>query len=242
MAPQKRDEFTAFDESAEGGDIFDGVKKGGDRENTEETVKKADYEAAIRERNEAQRLRDEAIRGMLEGAANAPRQPEPQPQPGNGTDQNYQLEGVPENVDPETRALLSSVLAAERRRTEELMNRRFGPAIEQMERDRSIEEIENAVPGFKQELMNEVEQMFRELPPDVQKQYDNKVGIEALAARAKLRKLEEGIQAAAPDMAFNAPARRTKQATTKKGVEATDIWSLSDDDFDTLISRVRTGL
>ena len=228
---QQRDQLSAFDDSVDMNPMS--VVQPDNVDDT--TVTKANYEKVIEERNAAQGARDEAIRSMLEGAKSAVVDEPTEIAP----DENYQLGGIPENTDPEVVNLLSSVLSVERRKIEEDMNRKYGPAMERVERENSLNEINDVVPGFKEELLGEVEQMFNELSPDDKKKYDSRVGIEALAARVRARRLESSIQSGATDMVFSAPSGHSKQTGGDTGVSANDIWNLSDDNFDAAMATIR---
>lgn len=233
---QPRDNFSEFDDTI--GPII--ATPATEQNSGGARFSEDDRKELIRERNAAQTARDDAIKSMLDGHANAATQATAtQPAAEPKIDENYALEGLPDDTDPEVVTLLSSVLSAERRRTEEDMGRRYGPAMERIERETSLNEIENVVPGFKEDLINEVEQMFRELPADQQALYDNRVGIEALASRVRLQRLESGIQSGGAEMASNAPVRRSPPPSSTGGVSAEDIWNLSEDEFDTALERIR---
>jgi len=227
---QPRDQLSAFDDA---GGNFDPAPTRAKEEDV--SVPKSRLDEEIQRRKAAEYGREEAIRKMLDGYKPSAHEQEPeQIKP----DDHYQLDGLPEDTDPEVANLLSRVLSTERQKMERDIARQYGPALEKVQRESSIEEIDGVVPGFKKELMADVEQMFRAMSPEQQREYDNRVGIEALAARARLKRMEGGIQGDATDMAFTSPPS-VDRADTKKGVTANDIWALSDEEFDALSDRIR---
>jgi hypothetical protein len=231
----QRDEFSQFDETLGGPD--EGQEANPPREEQEEQKAESGVDKRIsdltRERNEAVKMRDEAIRKMLEGAPT--RAPEPDPAPKESDD--FVADSLPEDTDPEVADVLRPVLAAHEARIRREFEARYGPAITRVERDQNIELIETRVEGFRKELMEDVEEMFKAMSPEEQAEYDNRLGIEALALRAKINRINSGRDFT--DMAHSAPSGNTPP-DRPRGPSEQSVWDMPDEEFDAWMAKIRT--
>lgn len=229
MAP--RDNFSQFDD-----DLTDPVETvAKNKEQEPDPVPAADYEKIKQERDEANRLRDETIRGMLAGVQQ--NQVAPQEQKAPAGDDEFLKEHLPDDVDPDVLALLSPVLKAQRDVIERDVAEKFGHIAETVERDENLKVIAGRVDGFSQELLPEIKQLYDALPAQDREEYDNRLGIEILARRVLENKRGRSDMSG---MAFTetpaTPAERSAGGTTEQ-----DIWDMPDEEFETLMHNVKMG-
>jgi hypothetical protein len=230
MAP--RDNFSQFDD-----DLTDPVAGiAPNKEQDPEPVPAADYEKIKQERDEANRLRDETIRGMLAGVQQNQAAPQEPTQAPTGDD-DFLKDHLPDDVDPDVLALLTPVLKAQRDVIEKGVAEKYGHVAETVERDENLKVIAGRVDGFSQELLPEIKQLYDALPAHEREEYDNRLGIEILARRVLENKRGRSDMSG---MAFSetpaTPAERSAGGTTEQ-----DIWDMPDEEFETLMHNVKMG-
>ena len=227
---RNRDSLSEFDVETE--DFFeDPAGQKDEKEPKEEMVPKSRLDDLIAQRDSYANQRDEAIRSMLSTRQQS-YSPPPQPQV-----PEVQL---PQGVDEEAAALLKPILDPVIQQTIQVtkdiatqealaaVNNTYGPALQEAQRQAGIREIDGRVEGFSSTLMQDVKQMFNELPPEERQRYDNPVGIEALALKAKLNRVASG-GGDFSDMAHSVPRGTSEHAP--KGSEE-DVWKMSDEEFE----------
>lgn len=229
MAP--KDNFSQFDD-----DLTDPINQvATNKEQEPDPVPDADYQKMKQERDEANRLRDETIRGMLAGVQQ--NQAAPQGTEAPAGDDDFLKEHLPDDVDPDVLALLTPVLKAQRDVIERDVAEKFGHVAETVEREENLKVIAGRVDGFSQELLPEIKQLYDALPAQDREEYDNRLGIEILARRVLENKRGRSDMSG---MAFTetpaTPAERSAGGTTEQ-----DIWDMPDDQFETLMHNVKMG-
>ena len=156
MAP--RDNFSQFDD-----DLTDPVQGiAPNKEQEPAPVPDADYQKMKQERDEANRLRDETIRGMLAGVQQNQAAPQ-EPTAPTGED-DFLKEHLPDDVDPDVLALLTPVLKAQRDVIERDVAEKFGHVAETVEREENLKVIAGRVDGFSPDLLPEIKQLYDALP------------------------------------------------------------------------------
>jgi len=226
-----RDNFSQFDDDLS--DPMEPVVRK-NKEPEPAPVPASDYEKLRQERDEANRLRDEAIRGMLAGTQQAREEPKERTSPSG--DDDFLKEHLPDDVDPDVLALLTPVLKAQRDVIERDIAQRYGPVAEAVERDENLKVIAGRVQGFSQELLPEIKQLYDALPAHEREEYDNRLGIEILARRVLENKRGRS------DMSGMAYSETPASPTERRGGQSEqDIWDMPDDEFETLMHNVKMG-
>jgi len=201
-----------------------------------EPQKKApsDIEVLRQEFRAEQEKRDQDIRAMISGVANASRPTEPEPVL---SDEDFLKKHLPDDVDPGVVDALMPILGAQRDLIERAFATRYGPVAEAVERDENIKVIGQRVDGF-EEILPEVQKLYEQLPPEVQAEYDTRVGIEALARRVlQDRRGSSDMSGMAHAADPNTPPARDPG----EGPTEADVWDLSDEDFDAYVNKVKMG-
>jgi len=207
-------------------------------EGTPKTMPYDRYAEIVEERNS---LRDDVreLTKALAGAA-VPQVGQQRQAPGNPADGGEDGEDPLEGLDPQVAQALRHLTESQTQHVVDSILQQFGPALEAASRSSNIEEIDRRVPGFKDGLMAEVEEEYRKLPPEEQERYSGRVGIEALANRVRIRKLEEAAQSGqqqvrSPGMGIAAripSSAPSHEAAPRGGPEEFDPWALSDEEFE----------
>ena len=225
----QRDNFSEFDD-----DLGDPTKTALKPEQKPDPVPASDYEKIKQERDEANRLRDEAIRGMLAGSQqNQMQQQELAPPKG---DDNFLKEHLPDDVDPDVLALLTPVLQAQREVIERDVQQKYGHIAETVERDENLKVIAGRVEGFSQDLLPDIKQLYDALPVQEREEYDNRLGIEILARRVLENKRGRSDMSG---MAFSETPAAPPEKTG--GTSEQEIWDMPDEEFETLMHNVKMG-
>lgn len=192
-------------------------------------------------RLEAEKARDELIRQALAGMGGQ----QGQQQEAGGSDRMAEVLG---NLDEDVAQAVTHLVQTENKKFVEQFMQQYGPVLEGVTRDQSIKEIDQRVEGFSSELMDEVEKEYQGLSDAEKQEYGaSRAGIEALALRVKLRKMQEGAgsdpktSGALPSMAQTTPGSR--QFSQARGGEdrGFDPWSQSDEDFQKLLEKIQNG-
>ena len=220
-------------EQAESSDKLEGREPQG---GPEVNQLRQELEAARQQAREAERTRDQVLREALQSMRGGGRQ--------------QQQESPPEDdfgdLDEDVQRAIRSMLQRDREAFYQQFQSQFGPLLEAVQRDQSIKEIDQRVPGFSSELMGEVEQLYNSLPDQEKELYGTRAGIEALAERVRRQKLEQELQrmrsggrAAQPGVARTVPSSQQFQgAGSAAGGGEVDPWSLKDDEFEREVSRI----
>jgi hypothetical protein len=195
-------------------------------------------------RLEAEKARDDLIRQALAGMSGQQGQ-QGQQQEAGGSDK---MAEVLENLDEDVAQAVTQLVQSENKKFVEQFMQQYGPVLEGVTRDQSIKEIDQRVEGFSNELMDEVEKEYQGLSDAEKQEYGaSRAGIEALALRVKLRKMQEqgaqkpGASGSLPSMAQTTPGSR--QFSQARGGEdrGFDPWSQSDEDFQVLLEKIQNG-
>jgi len=225
----ERDQFSEFDEP--GFVQQEPDEAATDREQManltgEPMIPKSRFDEVRQERDHYASKYDETVRTMLNRPAPAMQQAPQEPQLPPGTDKE-----VFEAVDPVVRAMFQQEVPRLREEIRQEIAGRYGHVLSRVERDMNLNELDERVPGFKSELYSDVKAMWDEMPPERRREYDSKAGMEALALKARLRRLEQSPGADLSGMAHSAYGHPA-DARSGSGLQTeNDIWNLSPDEF-----------
>ncbi len=196
-------------------------------------------------RQEAEKARDDLIRQALAGMSGQQgQQGQQQADAGDSSHMNEVLESLDEDV----AQAVTQIVQSENRKFVEQFMQQYGPVLEGVTRDQSIKEIDQRVEGFSNELMDDVEKEYQALSDEEKEEYGrSRAGIEALALRVKLRKMQEqqgqgASSGGLSSMAQTTPgSREFSQATSGSSEGGFDPWAVPSEDFDKLLGKIQNG-
>ena len=183
---------------------------------------------------------EQTVRGMINRPAPAPQAP-PQPQ-------EFDVP-LPDGVDPEFAKLVrpgfeKAIVQARQEGAAEAINvmeSRYGPGLQHANREANIAEVERRVPGFKDQLFEQAESMWRGLPQQERDRLNamGAEGMELMAHRVR-SSVEQQPQAPAPPvgMAHSAPTGDTPPDLGGQWATEQQVWSAPGEQFDALIEQV----
>jgi len=223
--PNQRDAFSEFDDYDGGDDFFQGVgddsEDEGGKPPAEEMVPKSRMDEVLRQRDDAVQVRDTIIRSALAGKQSD----------GAASDEG-------EEVDPETYAAIAPIMKKFR---EDLLAE-FGPALNAADRRANLDVLNGRVDGFEDQLMPRVEEAYTALPPELQKEYGTRVGMEALAKDLMIQDLKKQLgqhqRFDRSGMAATAPSGGARNNVREMTED--DVWRLPQEKFEKLrAGRIR---
>ena len=188
---------------------------------------------------EERRRNDELMRHVLDGQSAAP-EPTPEPLP---------------DPDPDVAALVAPVVAPEiQKLRDEFAKEREGmqDVIAAHQQNQMLENLQSVIPDEAKvnarDLWPEIQEEFRGLPEDMQRQYDNWGGVEALANRVlvkmgKVKRAEENRQAKNLETLSQRTHVEGESKAPLKQAEITpgDIMKMTDEEVEAYIESQQGG-
>jgi len=252
LSQQRRDSLSEFDELAgpDGEDVQlaelelqrqqqqqqDGAPPAGPA-GPPQTVPYDRFKEVEQQRDSANEMRDQVILGALRPQP-APMQQQQQgpPQPPQGM--KYGPGGLlfPEDADDDTLKLIAPAIQAYGQQVQQnviqAVEGRYGRTLNAVEHKLAVENLDERVPGFSENLMPEVQNRLSQMHPDLRQKYDNEQGVEALSWQIRAERAEQQL-AGTGDlsmMAQQTPGGPPPPAPRVNGENA--IWAMPEDEFD----------
>lgn len=171
----------------------------------------------------AEEQRDELIKMLLDRGGAPPQARQPQAP-------------VDEDINPEVEELVAPILRREMAKfagVEDLLAER--------QRASELQRLNSLMPGFAEDYWPQVQEEFKKLPPDQQREFDSPVGALALAAMIRDRKASASPEKAALGaLSKRAHSEGQSRAPSAGGrMTADDIYNMSDGEFNNLLGRLK---
>ena len=232
---ERRDQFSEFDADAPTGspEIVDPKAQPEEMD----MVPKSRLDEVRAQRDQLHGQREEMIQSMLNSA---PQQAAPAATESDAAEATKVV--LPEGTDPEVAKLLTPILEANNKavydRVSEDLNRnvdtRVAPVEERINNAEMVESVQGRVEGF-DTVRQDIVDMLERMSPEERKRYTSEIGLESLAHQA-LRE-REARTGARTDMAHSAPFGSSEARPDRREALESDVWALSDDEFERALAR-----
>ena len=216
-----------------------GSPAGADKKDDDtEMVPRARLNEALDRSKLLEESQDQFVLAALKGGQQAPAAPTETPEQSAPFDLS-----VLEGLDPEVAGgIMQAIQSGQQEFAKNFMaqfQQTYGPALESATEQQHIREVETTVEGFK-EVEGKVGEAFRALPPEKRREYDSRLGVQALTSEVRLQEalelvaqLQGGVSPQAGRAAMTPVNRGSFDGSAAQADQEVDIWGLSDEDFET---------